>query len=185
MESTRILPYKFYKQTILNNISISQILIIYKKERLISIENRQNEENVSISTNCTKNYFKKLNESYKLIFTNFETTNNLGFYRFFYARIMPYLLCKIVDTNALEDDNEISEVLKMLKWFFKQKDIYNVVVINDKLNEIVKNINNENYKEAVNKIKETKKYRNSINDVEREEMYAPSRELYQKMSEKN
>ena len=39
--------------------------------------------------------FEKLNESYKMIFNNFESTNNLGFYRFYYARIMPYLLSKI------------------------------------------------------------------------------------------
>lgn len=144
---------------------------------------RQNEENVSISTNCTKNYFMKLNDSYKLIYNNFEATNNLGFYRFFYARIMPYLLCKIIDTNALKSDNEIIEVLKMLKWFFEKKDVYNVVVINDKLNEIVEKINNESYIEALIKLKETKKYRNSINDVEKEKMYAPSKELYKRMME--
>lgn len=143
---------------------------------------RQNEENASISTNCTKNYFIKLNDTYKLIFNNFEKTNNLGFYRFFYARIMPYLLCKIIDTNALED-NEVVEVLTILKWFFKQKDTYKVAIINNKLNEIVKIINNEDYIEALAKLKEIKEYRHNISDSEKEKMYAPSKELYKRMSE--
>lgn len=143
---------------------------------------RQNEENVSISTNCTKNYFERLNESYKLIFNNFDSTNNLGFYRFFYARIMPYLLCKIIDTNALNEEETI-EVLKLLNWFFKQKDLYNVAVINERLNKIVEDINNGQYSLALAKIKETKQYRNSISDVEREKMYAPNEELYKRMSE--
>lgn len=143
---------------------------------------RQNKENVSISTNCTKNYFEKLNESYKLIFNNFETTNNIGFYRFFYARIMPYLLCKIIDTNAL-NSSETIEVLKLLNWFFKQKDLYNVYVINGKLEQIVIDINNENYEDAYKKIIDTKEYRMNISDVEKEKMYAPNEELYKKMSE--
>lgn len=143
---------------------------------------RQNKENASISTNCNKNYFIKLNETYKLIFNNFEKTNNLGFYRFFYARIMPYLLCKIIDTNALED-NEIVEVLKILKWFFKQKETYKVAIIDNKLNEVVKIINNEDYIKALEKLKEIKEYRHNISDSEKEKMYAPSKELYKRMSE--
>lgn len=143
---------------------------------------RQNEENVSISTNCTRNYFERLNESYKLIYQNFETTNNTGFYRFFYARIMPYLLCKIIDTNALNDE-EIVEVVKMLGWFFEQKDLLKVAVINDRLRNIVEDLNNKEYEKALEKIKETKEYRKSISDVKKEKMYAPSKELYKKMSE--
>ena len=37
---------------------------------------RQNKENVSISTNCNKNYFSKTDEAYKLIYENYKTTNN-------------------------------------------------------------------------------------------------------------
>lgn len=142
---------------------------------------RQNEPNKSISTNCTKAYFERINQAYKLIFNNFESTNNLGFYRFFYARIMPYLLCKIIDTDSL-NDSETIEVLKTLKWFFKQKDLYDVVVINAKLAKIVEDINTDNFNQALNRIKETKEYRRKISDVARERMYSPNKELYKKMS---
>ena len=143
---------------------------------------RQNEANVSVSTNCTKKYFENLNKSYKLIFESFYKTNNTGFYRFFYARIMPYLLCKIIDTNLLESDEEIIEVLDMLSWFFNQKKEYNVAVINSRLEKIVDYIIEKNYSGALEEIKETKKYRMSIDDVTREKMYAPSEELYKRMS---
>lgn len=143
---------------------------------------RQNPKNISISTNCSKQYFEGLNSSYKKIYENFETTNNLGFYRFFYARIMPYLLCKIIDTNSLKDDSEIIDVLKMLSWFFIQKERYNVVVLDERLNNIVKKINENKYIDALNKIKETRKYRDNLDEVEKEKMYAPNKELYKKMS---
>ena len=123
-----------------------------------------------------------MNSSYKKIYENFETTNNLGFYRFFYARIMPYLLCKIIDTNSLKDDSEIIDVLKMLSWFFIQKERYNVVVLDERLNNIVKKINENKYIDALNKIKETRKYRDNLDEVEKEKMYAPNKELYKKMS---
>lgn len=142
---------------------------------------RQNQANVSISTNCTKQYFEGLNGSYKRIFDNFDSTGNTGFYRFFYARIMPYLLCKIIDTNALNGDDEVIDVLKMLGWFFEQKRLFNVAVIDKRLCEIVDLINDENYDFCLDKIRETKEYRCSIDDVAREKMYAPCEELYEKM----
>lgn len=146
---------------------------------------RQNKENLSISTSCNKQYFSKLNESYKLIFNNFKETNNIGFYRFFCARIMPYFLCKIIDTNELKDDKDIMDVLKMLDWYFKQKEEYQIVIINDTLNKIINDINNKNYDDALMKIKEMKNYRKSLSAPQKEKLYAINEELYIKMSEKS
>ena len=141
---------------------------------------RQNQLNTSVSTSCTKHYFEKLNTSYKLIFKNFETTNNLSFYRLLCARMLPYLLCKIIDSNAL-NNNQTIEVLEMLNWFFEQKELYGVVIINDRLNQIIEYINNKDYMEAIYKIKETEKYRMQISDIEKQKMYSPNEELYRKM----
>ena len=143
---------------------------------------RQNEENVSISTNCSKSYFVKLNETYKKIYENFVSTNNIGFYRYFYARIMPYMLCKIIDTNLLKSDEEIIEILKMLKWFFQQKKDYQVITLDPFLNSVVENIISNNYYEALLEIKKVKKYRSKLSAIEAEKMYTPSKELYTKMS---
>ena len=144
---------------------------------------RQNQANASISTNCNMDYFINLNGAYKMIFENFNSTNTIGFYRFFYARIMPYLLCKIIDTDSLTTDEELVEVIKMLGWFFKQKEEYNVAVINKRLGKLVNSINAEDYENVVKEVKEIKQYRKSISPVEGEKMYAPSPKLFEQMSE--
>lgn len=146
---------------------------------------RQNEKSESLSTKCTINYFSKMNEAYKLILEVLKTTNNIGFYRFFCARIMPYFLCKIIDTNGLNSDEEIEDVLEMFHWYFKGKDEYKIVVINEKLNAIINDINSKKYKEALIKIKQTKEYRKSLNDIEKEKMYVITEELYTKMLAEN
>ena len=143
---------------------------------------RQNPDNVSISTNCDLKYFEKLNEAYLKLFEIFKTTDNIGFYRFFYARVMPYMLCKIIDTSSLPDE-EMKETLRKLGWYFEQKETYNIAVLDDRLQKIVNSINRKDYEESIKMIKEAKEYRKSINDLEREKMHALSKDLYKKMME--
>lgn len=143
---------------------------------------RQNDEKMSLSTNCTKEYFLKQNEAYKILFEDFETTENIGFYRYFYARILPYLLSKIIDTNQLKTDDEIIEVLKMFSWYFKQKSEYKVPVAQKMLNEIVDSISNEEYIDALKKIKKLKEERKDMSKSEKEKMYVPTKELYMEVS---
>lgn len=142
---------------------------------------RQNKENVSISTNCNKNYFSKTDEAYKLIYENYKTTNNTGFYRFFCARIMPYFLCKIIDTNELKSDEEIIEVLKLFSWYFKQKSEYRVIIMNEDFNEIIDCISNSDYEKAIIKIRKVKEYRNSLNSSQKHNMYAVCEEVFNRM----
>lgn len=144
---------------------------------------RQSRQSKSLSTKCTKDYFSKMNVAYKLILDVLETTNNLGFYRFFCARIMPYFLCKIIDTDALKSDKELLDVLKMFEWYFEGRDKYGIVIINNDLNEIIDYLNNKNYDIALKKMKEIKVYRNNINDIEKEKMYIVTDELYTRMLE--
>ena len=96
---------------------------------------------------------------------------------------MPYFLCKIIDTNELQSDEEIIDVLKMYNWYFKQKSEYKVIIINDDLNEIIDYISNSNYEKAVIKMKEVKKYRNSLNSSQRHNMYAVCEEVFNRMLE--
>ena len=180
------LKLKFVKGTLAEDAIFSTYCYVHTENAYfindIVYNYRQNQDNSTISTNCSKKYFEKIDEAYKLIFNNFKTTNTIGFYRYFYARIMPYLLCKIIDSESLKNDEEKIYVIKMLKWFFKQKEEYDVYIVNSKLNEIVKNILNENYENVLEEMAKTKEYRKKIGCVKAEKMYAPSRELYKYMS---
>lgn len=142
---------------------------------------RQNNKNETNSTNCSKEYFQKINESYKLIYDIFRKTDNIGYYRFFCARIMPYIMCKIIDTNQLKDDGELLEILKSFDWYFEQKKKYNVVILNEQLDEIYNIINFHDYNKAIEKIKELKEYRKQLTDVEKDNMIKVSEEIIDKM----
>lgn len=142
---------------------------------------RLNKKNSSASTNCSKRYFDDMNKAYKKIYENFFNTNNIGFYRYFYARITPYMLCKIIDTDLL-NDKELKEVLTDFEWFFKQKEEYDVVILNSLLDSIICNINAKNYEKVISEIKYLKNERMKLNSEELEKMYRPSEKLYERMS---
>ena len=142
---------------------------------------RQNAENSTNSTNCSKEYFKKINKSYRLIYNIFKETNNIGYYRFFCARIMPYIICKIIDTDKLKGDSELLEILKSFDWYFKQKEKYKVVILNERLDELYNIINSHDYNKTIQKIKEIKEYRQKLTDVEKENMLKVSKEIIDKM----
>lgn len=143
---------------------------------------RQNENNSSISTNCTKEYFFNINSSYHMLYEIFKNANEMGFFRYFYARITPYLLCKIIDTNQLEKREDKIETLKELRWYFCIKKDYDVTILSPYLDNIIDNIIKEDYDEAIKNIAITKEYRNKLDEVKKERMYSPSEELYVKMS---
>lgn len=143
---------------------------------------RQNENNSSISTNCSREYFTRINASYKMLYDIFKETNELGFFRYFYARITPYLLCKIVDTDKLNEDDMLATIQE-LRWYFDLKRKYQVVVLNPYLNAVIEDIVQEQYSKAIEDIKKTRKYRDTLTDLQKERMYSPSEELYEKMSE--
>ena len=149
----------------------------------IILNYRQNEENKSITATCNINYFRKLNDAYKIIYNNYKETNNIEFYRFFCARIMPWFLCKIIDTNQLNKE-EKKEVLQMFSWYFRQKDEYNVQILDTRLNNIIKNLNKNDIEEAIIEIQETKEYRENLNNNQKKQMYDINDELYKRMIKK-
>lgn len=146
---------------------------------------RQSQENTSISTSCNARYFSKINDAYKIIYENYKSTENTGFYRFFCARIMPYFLCKLIDTNELKSDEEIIKVLKLFSWYFKQKEEFKVAVVNHDLESIIDEINNCNYEKALSKIKEVKEYRKMLDSSQKQDMIAVSEEVFSKLLEEN
>jgi len=60
---------------------------------------RQRGAGTSISMNCTAKYFQGISSAYKMIYENFKANDELGFYRFFYAKSMTYMLYKFIDSK--------------------------------------------------------------------------------------
>lgn len=142
---------------------------------------RQTYNASTISTNCTKEYFEGINLAYKRIYENFRTTGNLGFYRYFYAKNVSYILCKLIDTDLIDNRDKIG-IFKELKWFFDLKHTLKASLVNEKLDVIVDYIENGDYKSAINSIEETKIYRKKLNKEEKDKMTKPSKDMYNKMS---
>ena len=79
--------------------------VYYTKEVIYNY--RQNYKAGTISTNCTKKYFEGINSAYKHIYNNFMESGNIGFYRYFYAKNVSYILCKLIDSSLIEDKEKI------------------------------------------------------------------------------
>ena len=61
----------------------------------------------SISNSCSKKYFDGINKAYNIIYQNFKDNNEIGFYRYFYAKSMNYILYKFIDSTKLEIQERI------------------------------------------------------------------------------
>ena len=73
----------------------------------------------------------------------------------------------------------------MFDWYFKQKDTYHIVIINEGLKDIIDDINHKEYNKVLIKIKKMKNYRKTLSSLEKEKMYAVSNEVLIKMLENN
>lgn len=153
--------------------------VYYQKEVIYNY--RQNYSARTISTNCTKQYFEGINKAYKYIYNNFIESNNLGFYRYFYAKNVSYLLCKLIDSKLIEDKEKI-DIFNEMKWFFDLKNTLKASLVDERLEVVVNNIKEKKYKEALQNIVKTKEYRKTLNKVERDKMTKPSKEMYENMS---
>lgn len=142
---------------------------------------RQAWDGSTISSNCTKSYFDGINKAYQLIYENFATTNNLSFYRYFYAKNASYILCKLIDSEVINEKDKLG-VFDDLKWFFDLKNRLKARLVHPQLEKIVEYIENNKYEEALKSMKKTKEYRKKLDKVERDKMTKPSKKMYKDMS---
>ena len=109
---------------------------------------RQREAGTSISTNCTIRYFNGISEAYKIIYEHFKENGELGFYRFFYAKSLTYMLYKFIDSTLLTEEEKI-EILSNMRWFYKLSKELNVPACQESLELIINKIIEGAYKETI------------------------------------
>lgn len=135
----------------------------------------------STSNKCDKTYFEKQNLVYKAIYNNFVENNKMGFYRYYYAKKNAYLLCKIIDSELVNDNEKIT-ILKELHWYFDLAKDIKVYIANESLKPIFNNIRNGNYEEAIKEMNEVKQIRKTYSVFEKSRMSFPTPENYAEMA---
>lgn len=136
---------------------------------------------ISTSNICDKKYFQKQNEVYKVIYHNFKFNKKLGFYRYYYAKKSAYLICKIIDSDAVSLE-EKKEIVKQFHWFFSLADDLKIFIANESLVPIYQSIKNENYEETLKQMESVKQSRKSHSVFEKSRSFFPTIEHYQEMS---
>lgn len=131
----------------------------------------------STSNVCSKEYFVKINDVYKSIYSNFEKNKKMGFYRYYYAKKSSYLLCKLIDTNLLNDEEKI-ECLKILKWYFDLADEIKVNAPHETLKMIMNDIKEENYDTAISEMNKLQEFRKGYSVQVKNRMSFPTKENY-------
>ena len=144
---------------------------------------RQRGAGTSISMNCTTKYFNGINEAYKIIYNNFKENNELGFYRFFYAKSMTYMLYKFIDSKLLTDDERI-EILTNMRWFYKLSRELDVPACQESLGLIIDKIISGDYKDVMDICKVIAEVRTFMPNEIKETMSKPQAEMYIRMMEK-
>lgn len=145
---------------------------------------RQRNTGTSISMNCTHNYFCGINEAYKEIYNNFKNNNELGFYRFFYAKSMTYILYKFIDSKLLTDEERI-EILSKMRWFYMLSEKLQVPACQESLGLIINKIIAGDYKDVMDICKVIAEVRDYMPKEIKEKMSKPQREMYSKMMQED
>lgn len=134
----------------------------------------------SISSSCTMKYFEGINKAYRIIYENFRDNNQLGYYRYFYAKSMNYIIYKFIDSELL-DNEERKKVLKDMLWFYKLTVELEVPPCQRAVERVIGRVINGDYEIALKYcevLKETRKY---MTMQQREKMSKPDAEKYKQI----
>ena len=109
--------------------------------------NQGNKKSKSISHNCSREYFARINRAYHAIYENFKENKHLAFYRYTYAKNMSYMLYKFIDSNLLyEEEKIISNIHNGCVLLLHSTSEDNCKILADVINE-VKNVLEKNKRE--------------------------------------
>lgn len=136
----------------------------------------------SISTNATIKYFEGISKAYKIIYDNFVENNELGFYRFFYAKSMTYNLYKFIDSIVMTNEEKIS-VLTEMRWFYKLSVDLNVPACQESLSFLIDKIIDGDYKEVIDICNIIRTIRKDLPKEIKESMSKPQPHMYDKLLE--
>ena len=136
----------------------------------------------SLSKDCSLKYFKGINYAYKMIYQTFKENNEINYYRYIYAKKNAYLLCQLIDSEQVSDEEKI-QCVKDFEWYFSLNKELKVEIMNEQLRGVMHCIRAKEYDEMINEINQLKEYRKTIPDNIKKRMSFPTREEYAKLGE--
>lgn len=153
----------------------SKVIYCYRQR------NQGNKKTKSISNNCSRDYFTRINEAYHKIYENFKVNKHLAFYRYTYAKNMSYMLYKFIDTKRLTDEQRV-DVLREMKWFYNLSKELKSPAAQKCQRMIIDKILSEEYEEAINYCKIIADIRTTLPKEIKENMSRPDAKMYQEIS---
>ncbi len=135
----------------------------------------------SISNSCSKKYFDGINKAYNIIYQNFKDNNEIGFYRYFYAKSMNYILYKFIDSTKLERQERI-EILQNMKWFYELSIEIKVPTILKSVKYILESIIQNDYEQTLKYCEMLAQIRKMLPKEIKEKMSKPNANTYKEMS---
>lgn len=161
-----------------NNVHyLSKVMYCYRQRNIENITK-------SVSFYCSKDYFARINSSYRAIYENFKKNGFMRFYRYTYAKNMSYILYKFIDSTIISDEERV-QVLKDMQWFYELSVTLKVPAAQKCQTMIIDKILQEDYEEAVNYCKIVADIRSYLPKEIRESLSRPDAKMYQEIGKYN
>ena len=136
----------------------------------------------SVSTSCSKNFFMGMNKAYRIIYNNFKESNNLDYYRFFYAKSMNYILYKFIDSDELTKEERI-DILDAMKWFYVLSNSLKIPTILKSVQYIIDSIIKKDYSQTLKYCEILNQVRKMLPKELKEKMSKPNAETYKQIED--
>lgn len=157
------------------NVHYIDDVIYYYRQR-----NTCDTDNLSISWNCSREYFSQMNIACKAIYEKFVETKHIDFYRFLYARNLTYLLYRFIDSNLLSYEDRI-EIFSEMRWFYKLSNSLKVPAVQKSLHTLINKIIDGEYKDAIDICNIVAEVRSYMPKDIKQKMSKPYVEMYNEM----
>ncbi len=154
--------------------------VYYTTDIIYYYRQRNQADTMSVSYNCSYNFFKGMNFAYKKLYELFTEKNELNFYRFVYARNMTYLLYRFIDSTLLTDDERV-ELLGETRWFYKLSKTLNVPAVQKSLYILIDKIIAGEYKDVIEEGKILQEIRTYLPKDIKQNMSKPNDAMYKEI----
>ncbi len=157
--------------------------VYYIEDIIYYYRQRNKTDSLSVSWNCSGDFFKGMNIAYKALYEKFVEKDEIQYYRFVYARNMTYLLYRFVDSTLMTDDERV-EILGDMRWFYKLSKTLEVPACQKSLTTLIDKIIAGEYKDVIDICKIIAEIRSYMPKDMKQKMSKPYAEMYEEMLKK-